>query len=57
MDMDSWDWLCIASCLIIVAGVGWIYPPAGLIALGVFGLGIYWLREASSVVNREKPRT
>lgn len=55
MDMDSWDWLCIASCLIITAGVGWIYPPAGLIALGVFGLGIYWLREASSV-NREKPR-
>lgn len=30
--------LAVVSAAAVAAGIGWIYPPAGLIAAGVLGL-------------------
>lgn len=35
MDMDRYDTLAIVGALVMAAGVGLIYVPAGLIVLGL----------------------
>lgn len=34
--MDREDWLYVCGALSASGGCAWIYPPAGLVCLGVF---------------------
>lgn len=36
--MDREDWLYLSGAVVCAAGCGWMYPPAGLVCLGVFAV-------------------
>lgn len=46
--IESWgpDLLMVCGAVYTAAGLGWIYPPVGLIAAGVFLIvgGVLWAR-------------